>query len=171
MNSRGAKKFNCLQRSMRLGGITPRRWIDDTNNGLEMFAEVCLVPEGLEPTQGFPYRILSLVADATKVRRVCKPSESQASMALVINAIGAIAFRRTDKRRTTTVSSWRWSRGYLITLSARDSTDCGIVRPICLAVCRLMTRSILSTACTGKSLGLTPLRTRWTYFAERRPSS
>ena len=32
-----------------------------------------MVPEvGLEPTQGFPYRILSLVADATKVRRVYK---------------------------------------------------------------------------------------------------
>jgi hypothetical protein len=52
-----------------------------------------------------PHRILSLVADATKVRCVCKPSESQASMALVINAIGAFAFPFTDKTRTTPVSS------------------------------------------------------------------
>src|SRR4029453_12867852 len=30
---------------------------------------------------------------------------------------------------------------YLMTLSARNSTDCGIVRPICLAVFRLITSS------------------------------
>ena len=60
-----------------------------------------MVPEGgLEPPQGYPYRILSLVADATKVRRVFKPSEFQAPMALVIDAIGALAFSFTDKTRT-----------------------------------------------------------------------
>src|SRR6516164_1205944 len=54
-------------------------------------------------------RILSLVADATKARRVCKPSESQAPMALVIcrRPVGALAFPLTDKTRTTTISSWR----------------------------------------------------------------
>src|SRR5262245_58849408 len=32
-----------------------------------------------------------------------------------------------------------------------------------------MTSEILSTPSTGKSLGLTPVRMRWTYFADRRP--
>ena len=51
-----------------------------------------LVPEaGLEPAQGCPYRILSLVADATKARRVCKPS------VLMIDAIGALAFHSRTK--------------------------------------------------------------------------
>src|SRR5262245_19926176 len=61
--------------------------------------------------------------------------------------------------------------GYLITLFARASTSGGIVRPICLAALRLMTSSILSTPSTGKSLGLTPVRMRWTYFADTRPIS
>src|SRR6266481_6756441 len=60
---------------------------------------------------------------------------------------------------------------HLITLSARANTLGGIVRPICLAVLRLITKSILSTPCTGKSLGLTPARIRWTYFADKRPTS
>src|SRR5262245_45614312 len=39
----------------------------------------------------------------------------------------------------------------LITLSARNSTDCGIVRPICLAVFRLFTNSNLVGLSTGRS--------------------
>src|SRR5439155_2234254 len=62
-------------------------------------------------------------------------------------------------------------RNHLITLSALASTLGEIVRPICFAVLRLMISAILSTPCAGKSLGLTPVRIRWTYFADRRPTS
>ena len=50
------------------------------------------------------------------------------------------------------------SKIYRITRSARASTFCGIVRPICLAVFRLMTNSNLVGCSTGKSAGLNPLR-------------
>ena len=48
---------------------------------------------------------------------------------------------------------------------------CGIVTPICFAVLRWMTNSIFATPSTGKSLGLMPVRMRWTYFADRWPTS
>src|SRR5262245_56527348 len=47
-------------------------------------------------------------------------------------------------------------RDYLITLSARTSTFGGIVRPICLAVLRLITNSNFVGCSTGKSEGLAP---------------
>src|SRR5215831_17469628 len=47
---------------------------------------------------------------------------------------------------------------YLITLSARYRTDCGIVRPICFAILRLMMNSNFVGCSTGKSAGLAPFR-------------
>ena len=47
---------------------------------------------------------------------------------------------------------------HLITLSAFVSVHCGIVRPICLAVLRLITNSNLIGCSTGMSAGLVPLR-------------
>jgi hypothetical protein len=47
---------------------------------------------------------------------------------------------------------------YLITLSARVSTLCGIVTPICFAVLRLITNSNLVGRSTGRSAGLVPFR-------------
>ena len=47
---------------------------------------------------------------------------------------------------------------HLITLSALARTFGGIVRPICLAVLRLITNSNFVGASTGKSPGLAPLR-------------
>jgi hypothetical protein len=44
----------------------------------------------------------------------------------------------------------------LITLSARNSTDCGIVTPICFAVLRLITSSNFVGCSTGRSAGLRP---------------
>ena len=49
-----------------------------------------------------------------------------------------------------------------ITSSARASSVCGTVRPSALAVLRLMTSSNLVGACTGRSAGFSPLRTRST---------
>ena len=43
---------------------------------------------------------------------------------------------------------------YLITRSARPSTFCGIVRPICFAVFRLITNSNFVGCSTGRSAGL-----------------
>ena len=49
-------------------------------------------------------------------------------------------------------------QGYLITLSARPSTLCGMVTPICFAVLRLITSSNFVGCCTGRSAGLAPFR-------------
>src|SRR5215472_15523469 len=48
------------------------------------------------------------------------------------------------------------SRGYLMTRSARASTVGGIVRPICLAVFRLITNSNFVGCSTGRSPGFAP---------------
>src|SRR5262249_35790117 len=50
------------------------------------------------------------------------------------------------------------ARSHLITLSARNSIDCGISSPICFAVLRLILRSNFIGASTGKSAGLAPFR-------------
>jgi hypothetical protein len=47
---------------------------------------------------------------------------------------------------------------HLINLVARASTSGGIVRPICLAVLRLITSSNFVGCSTGKSAGLVPFR-------------
>ena len=50
------------------------------------------------------------------------------------------------------------ARLHLITLSALASTFCGIVRPICFAVLRLITSSNFVGCSTGRSAGLAPFR-------------
>src|SRR5207249_7667140 len=57
---------------------------------------------------------------------------------------------------------------YLMTLSAWYSTDCGIVRPICFAVLRLITNSNFVGCSTGRSAGFAPLRILSTNVADRR---
>src|SRR5436309_13940783 len=52
------------------------------------------------------------------------------------------------------------SLAHSITSSARASTIGGTVRPSAFAVLRLITRSYLVGACTGRLLGLSPLRMR-----------
>jgi hypothetical protein len=53
-------------------------------------------------------------------------------------------------------------RDHSITSSARASSVGGISSPSALAVLRLMTRSYLVGACTGRSAGFSPLRMRST---------
>src|SRR6266576_532878 len=60
---------------------------------------------------------------------------------------------------------------HLMTLSARYSTVCGIVRPICLAALRLMINSNFVGCSTGRSAGLAPFRILSTYVAARRGKS
>src|SRR4029077_14948299 len=52
---------------------------------------------------------------------------------------------------------------HLINLFARASTSGGIVRPICLAVLRLITNSNFVGCSTGRSAGLVPFRILSTY--------
>src|SRR5262249_10053187 len=59
----------------------------------------------------------------------------------------------------------------LITLSARTSTFGGIVRPICLAVFRLMMNANLVGCSTGRSAGFAPFRILSTYLAAPRDCS
>ena len=58
-----------------------------------------------------------------------------------------------------------------MTTSARNRTACGITTPISRAVLRLTANPTLLTDSTGRLAGLVPERTRWTYFADRRPTS
>src|SRR5262249_4479448 len=58
-----------------------------------------------------------------------------------------------------------------ITWSAVICMISGTVRPSALAVLKLITSSYLVGDCTGKSAGLSPLRMRSTYEAERRTIS
>jgi hypothetical protein len=60
------------------------------------------------------------------------------------------------------------SHPYSMTSSARNRRASGIVRPIALAVLRLMTSSNLVGCSTGISAGFAPLRTRSTISAPRR---
>jgi hypothetical protein len=59
---------------------------------------------------------------------------------------------------------------YLITLSAWANTLGGIVRAICFAVFRLITKSNLVGCSTGRSAGLLPLRILSTTYRHRRLS-
>jgi len=62
----------------------------------------------------------------------------------------------------------RWSTtDHLMTRSARTSTFCGIVNPICFAVLRLITISYFVGCSTGRSAGFAPLRILSTYLAAR----
>src|SRR6516225_6162462 len=54
------------------------------------------------------------------------------------------------------------SSHYSITSSARASNVGGTVRPSAFAVLRLSTKSYLTGACTGRAVGLSPLRMRST---------
>ena len=69
----------------------------------------------------------------------------------------------------------RWSAAiynyYLITLSAWTRTCCGITRPICREVLRLIKISNLEASFTGRSPGLAPFRMSTTYSAARRNKS
>ena len=57
---------------------------------------------------------------------------------------------------------------YSITSSALASSDCGMVRPIALALLRLIASANLVGAWTGRSVGLAPFNMRSTYPAARR---
>ena len=58
-----------------------------------------------------------------------------------------------------------------MTWSDRNKTDCGIVMPSSRAVLRFTASPNLLNISTGRLRGLVPARTRWTYFAKRRPAS
>src|SRR5262249_473232 len=60
---------------------------------------------------------------------------------------------------------------YLITLSARNSSDCGIVRLSAFAVLRLITNSNFVGCSTGRSAGFAPFKILSTYVAARRTRS
>jgi len=68
-----------------------------------------------------------------------------------------IRVRRSDVRY---VPKADMAPGHSITSSARESMDAGTVRPSALAVFRLITSSFFVGACTGRSAGFSPLRTR-----------
>jgi hypothetical protein len=65
----------------------------------------------------------------------------------------------------------RKSKIHLITLFALASTFGGIIRPRDFAVWRLIASWIFSIVSTRRSPGWEPLRTRWTYLADARPTS
>src|ERR1051326_2250677 len=70
-----------------------------------------------------------------------------------------VQIERPSHRRASGKSD-ELSPPHSITSSARPSKLRGNARPSALAVLRLMTSSIFVTCCTGRSAGLSPLRTR-----------
>ena len=65
----------------------------------------------------------------------------------------------------------RKNRSYSITSSAIESRPDDMVRPSCLAVARLITRSNFVGRIIGRSPGFSPFRTRLTYAAAWRYAS
>src|SRR5215470_18607465 len=63
-----------------------------------------------------------------------------------------------EGRDEETAAAREIGQHYSIIWSARPRSDCGIVRPIALAVFRLMTRSNFVGCSTGRSPGFPPLR-------------
>src|SRR5262245_51264999 len=78
---------------------------------------------------------------------------------------------RPRKRRAADQRDELAPPNHSITSSARASNDGGTSSPSVLAVLRLITSSYLVGACTGRSAGFSPLRTRSTYEAARRKES
>ena len=105
---------------------------------------------------------------------------SRSWVSLLAAALGGKAKRKEHSAKSKTVifffmffslfsfNSLLAPRTHLITLSARNSTDCGIVRLSAFAVLRLITNSNFIGCSTGKSAGLAPLRILSTYTAARR---
>ena len=60
---------------------------------------------------------------------------------------------------------------YCMTVSARNSSDCGIVRPIDFAALRLITSSNFEGCSTGRSAGFAPFKILSTKTAARRQMS
>jgi hypothetical protein len=78
-------------------------------------------------------------------------------------ARGEVRHCRQPKTCTlSAVSRCSKQKRYSITSSALASSVCGTSRPSALAVLRLITRSYLVGACTGRSAGFSPLRMRST---------
>src|SRR5262245_2526778 len=70
--------------------------------------------------------------------------------------------RRERPRRRAAEQRDECAPSHSITSSARASTLAGRSRPSALAALRLITSSYLVGACTGRSAGFSPLRTRST---------
>jgi len=75
-------------------------------------------------------------------------------------SLSAIDLHRSLNNRRFRHQSLTTAKLHSITSSARASNDCGTSRPSVLAVLRLITSSYLVGACTGRSLGFSPLRMR-----------
>src|SRR6185436_7008210 len=75
---------------------------------------------------------------------------------------------KRPRRYRTAEKSDEFAPFHSTTSSARASSVGGTVRPSALAVLRLITRSYLVGACTGRSAGFSPLRMRSTYPDARR---
>src|SRR6516162_6235943 len=79
--------------------------------------------------------------------------------------------RERPRRRRTAEQRDERAPLHSITSSAVICMISGTVRPSALAVFKLMTSWYLVGACTGRSAGVSPLRMRSTYEAERRTMS
>src|SRR5262249_1346487 len=68
--------------------------------------------------------------------------------------------RRERQRRCAADKGYELAPPHSITSSVVASHACGTVKPSAFAVLRLITVSYLVGACTGRSAGFSPLRTR-----------
>ena len=96
--------------------------------------------------------------------RNLRPSRPRSAL----TSIADMPLRCGNRRVVPIASCWHrsnWGMLYSMSSSAVVSNDPGISRPSALATFRLTTSSYLVGAWTGSSLGLAPLRMRFTYSA------
>ena len=117
-------------------------------------------------TWTMPRSVMLLASGADEVTsRVIEHIEGRSVRRSATN-LGTVELpQQTDIHQTGQARGFRAKNGpssckkdHSITSSARASSVAGISRPSALAVWRLITSSIFATCCTGRSLGLAPLR-------------
>ena len=101
--------------------------------------------------------------------RVTGRGFSEPTYSVGLSGLLGLDGERRDQEHHTSASEEGAAVHYWITSSARASTDGGIVRPMALAVLRLMTKWSRSSCSMGRSPGAVPSRTRSAYLARRWP--
>ena len=130
-------------------------------------ARVLICQQSVEPR---PYQLWSRGCSRSPLERqvrngsnATEPFGAGADQCLLFPASDQIVDKsRMTKRARKRLMQCSKQHRHSITSSARASNEGDTVRPSVLAVLRLITNAYLVGACTGRSAGFSPLRTRST---------
>jgi hypothetical protein len=120
--------------------------------------------DGVLPTPALSNRVQHIVLKPFQLRVPLDECRQRSSVSVIRLPQRSVTWSNDISRSLRL----RNGRNHLITLSARYSTDCGIVRPSCFAVFRLITNSNFVGCSTGRSAGLRPFKILSTNAAARR---